>query len=328
MPQDPRAGSTPRSEVTDTTTMEHMVTGTQNTLILRPPLVQVAVGALTHPGKVRPNNEDNFLVAKLAKALQICMSSLPSKQLGGTDFSQEEGYLMVVADGMGGAAAGETASALAIEMVEQFVLHALLWFQHNKRSEGQLASELCQAMERADRKVMERARRETRLTGMGTTLTVAYTVGTDLYVVHAGDSRAYLLHDGKLERLTKDDTLVQMLVDAGQISPDQARKSPRRNVVTNVVGGPSQGVTPQIIKRTIGDGDVLLLCSDGLYEPLPNEDKDIERILREVGRTDPQQAAEDLRDIVLDNGARDNLTAVIARYTVEQVPQSLRATIF
>ena len=124
--------------------------------------------------------------------MRICGSSLPEPQL--TRFSDEEGYLMIVADGMGGVAGGEEASAMAVRSVESFVLDAIKWFLHRDGSEQNvLVSELKQALERADRSVVEQAEADPKLYGMGTTLTMAYSVGTDLFVAHAGDSRAYLI---------------------------------------------------------------------------------------------------------------------------------------
>src|SRR3954466_3927848 len=111
------------------------------------PRVQFGLGGLTHPGKVRKNNEDHFLVARMAKSMKVCRTSLPDS--GRTQFSEEEGYFMVVADGMGGAAAGERASALAVESVERFVLNTLKWFLHlGGQEEHALFAELRQGLER------------------------------------------------------------------------------------------------------------------------------------------------------------------------------------
>src|SRR4051812_30234569 len=144
--------------------------------------IRIELGTLTHPGKVRKNNEDHFLVARMAKSMKVCRTSLPDS--GRTRFSEEEGYLMVVADGMGGAAAGERASALAVESVERFVLNTLKWFLHlGGQEEHALFAELRQGLERADRDVIQRARDDASLHGMGTTMTMAYSVGTDLFIV-------------------------------------------------------------------------------------------------------------------------------------------------
>jgi protein phosphatase len=278
----------------------------------KPARVSIQIGALTDSGKVRENNEDHFLVARLSKAMRVCKTSLPDD--GKTQFSEEEGYLIVVADGMGGVAAGERASALAVESVEAFVLNTLKWFLHlSGHDEQVLLGELRQALERADRTVIERARSNPALYGMGTTLTMAYSVGTDLYIVHAGDSRAYLLRDGRLEQLTSDHTLVQALVDGGAITPEDARQDKRRHVVTNVIGGPRQGVQAEIHKLVVRDGDILLFCTDGLTEPV--EDAAIAEIL--VQHPDPQDACDRLVELVLSCGAPDNVTAVVAQYQLD-----------
>lgn len=277
----------------------------------RPARVRVEYGALTHQGKVRANNEDHFLVARLAKSMKICKTSLPDS--GETRFSEEEGYLMVVADGMGGAAAGERASALAVESVERFVLNTLKWFLRLGDSEEHtLCAELRRCLERADRAVIEQARDDASLQGMGTTLTMAYSVGDELYVVHAGDSRAYLFHDGELEQLTKDHTLAQVLVSGGAISPEDAKRHRGRNVVTNVIGGPRAGVFAEIHKLRLADGDALLLCSDGLTEPVDNAG--IVAVLRD--HPDPEEACAHLVDLALKRGGPDNVTAIVARYHI------------
>ena len=274
--------------------------------------VSVAFGARTDPGKVRERNEDHFLIAKLAKSMRICGSSLPEPQI--TRFSDEEGYLMIVADGMGGVAGGEEASAMAVRSVESFVLDAIKWFLHRDGSEQNvLVGELKQALERADRSVVERAAADPKLYGMGTTLTMGYSVGTDLFVAHAGDSRAYLFRDGKLERITSDHTLVQTLVDCGVISPEDAREHPRRHIVTNVLGGPSRGVEVEIKRREIIDGDLLLLCTDGLTEAL--DEPEIARLLGQS--LDPEASAHELVDAALSREARDNVTVVLAKYRVK-----------
>jgi len=251
-------------------------------------------------------------VARLAKSMQICQSSLAAP--GETDFSQEDGYLMVVAEGMGGAAAGERASALAVESIKTYALNTLKWFFHIGGSEESvLLSELKQSLEIADRVVADEGEANARLYGMGTTLTIAYSVGTDLYIAHAGDSRAYLFREGKLEQVTQDHTLVQLMISGGVISPEDARHHARRNIVTNVIGGPNAGVHAEIHKVKINEGDVLLICSDGLTEPV--EDAQIARVLE--GEPDPEAAAQRLIDLALENGGPDNVTAIVARYSIE-----------
>src|SRR5262249_45801968 len=207
----------------------------------RVPRVAVSFCGLTDRGTVRGRNEDPFLIARLGKTMRICATSLP--QDGKAPTSEEEGYLIVVADGMGGVAGGERASALAVESVESFVQNTLKWFLHfGGHEERVLLDELRESLRRADQALIDRAPNHPPLPGMGTTLTMAYSVADDLYVVHAGDSRAYLFRDGQLDQLTTDHTMVQMMVDAGLISAEEARCHHRRHVVTNVLGGPSEGV--------------------------------------------------------------------------------------
>jgi len=277
------------------------------------PLGQVVVsfGALSHPGKVRSNNEDQFFVARLCKSMRVWKSSMADP--GSVVASEEDGHLLMVADGMGGAAAGEEASAVAVLTVEDFALNTLKWFIHlGGNEEPVLLAELRAGIERADREVIARAKADPRLHGMGTTLTVAYSVGRELFIVHAGDTRAYLFHEGSLQQITRDHTLVQLLVNNGALSPEDAKRHKRRNVVTNVVGGPNAGVFAEVYKVEVADGDVLLLCSDGLSEPV-GDDRIAEVLAAEA---DPEMACTRLIDAAIERGGPDNVTAVIARYRV------------
>jgi protein phosphatase len=274
--------------------------------------MNIVHGALTHLGKVRANNEDHFLVSRLTKPKQVRLTSLNNSSP--TQCSEDDNYLMVVADGMGGAAAGERASALAVESVESFTINTLnCLVQQADPDEQALISELRHALETADRAVFEEAESNARFYGMGTTLTMAFSVGRDLYIVHAGDSRAYLLREGKLSQVTHDHTLVQLLVSGGVIPAEAAKTHCQRNIVTNVVGGPTLGVHAEIHKLQIQDGDVLLLCSDGLTEPV--EDSEIAEILTQD--PDPDVAAHHLIAKALAHGAPDNVTAIVARYSLE-----------
>ena len=273
--------------------------------------VGLEVAGLTDPGRVRTSNEDHFLIAKLAKSMQVCQTSLPEGH--GTHFADEVGHLFVVADGMGGAAAGERASALAVESVEEFALNTLKWFFHfSGQEQHTLFAELRDGLERADREIVEQARQDYRLRGMGTTLTMAYSLGTDLFLVHAGDSRAYLYHDGTLQQLTRDHTLVQLLINGGALRPEDAKTHKNRNIVTNVLGGPREGVEAEIHKLALADGDLLLLCSDGLTEPLTDDE-----IAAILGRArDPEEACAQLIAWANERGGPDNITAVVARYRI------------
>lgn len=293
-----------------TQTDDSDATGEFKTRQARPPHVSLEIAAETDIGKVRTNNEDHYLVAKLAKSMRICRTSLQEDWK--TKFADEEGFLMVVADGMGGVAGGEHASRLAVETIEEFILNVVKWFLHLDSDQAEILKELRNAFNRADESVVRKAQANPRLQGMGTTLTMAYSVGTDLFLVHAGDTRAYLMREGELRQITNDHTLVNILVQGGAITPEAARHHARRNVVTNVIGGPNVGVHTEIHRLKIQDDDVLLLCSDGLSEPV--DDAAIASVLSRY--RDPESACQRLIELALQGDAADNVTAIVAHYTV------------
>ncbi|CAN5754656.1 protein phosphatase 2C domain-containing protein [soil metagenome] len=278
-----------------------------------PKRVRVSACGLTDRGKVRTNNEDNFMIARMSKSLRIIKTSL--KGQGANKYSEEDAYLLIVADGLGGAAAGEEASAATVATIENFALNAFKWFLHFRKDErDQLCRELQEALTEADHEVFRIARENRSQGGMGSTLTMGYSVGNSLYLVHAGDSRAYILRGSDFEQITHDHTYVQMLIDSGAITESMARTHARRNVVTNVVGGPEPGVHAEIHKAEIRDGDVLLLCTDGLTEHVPDET--IHQVL--LDHPDPKAACQRLLTLALDDGGRDNITIVVARYHVDE----------
>ncbi|HZY87265.1 MAG TPA: PP2C family serine/threonine-protein phosphatase [Gemmataceae bacterium] len=273
--------------------------------------VFVDFAARTDVGKVRPHNEDQFLVAKLAKAMRVCATSLVGDDA--IRLGDDRGALLVVADGMGGHAAGERASALAVNTIEGFVLNSLKWFfRLGVGEETFLLQELREALKEADRTLVDWAEVEPELAGMGTTLTLAFSVDDRLFIAHAGDSRAYLYRNGELDQLTRDHTMVQSLVDAGLMTPGQARQDRRRHLVTNALGGPSPGVHAELDKMTLQDGDTILLCTDGLTGPV--EDARIAEVL--AGQPEPEDACDALVDLALARGGPDNVTVVVARYSI------------
>ncbi len=229
----------------------------QNTLDLSQPALVVRSHGLTHVGKVRPTNQDQFLIAVLRKALRIVQSSVSSQT---THYADLEGHLFLVADGMGGHAGGEQASALAVEAIEGFALNTLKWFFHFGGAGGNnVLAEFASALAEADDKLIEESAQHAELRDMGTTVTLAYSISNTLFVVHVGDSRCYLLREGQLHRLTRDHTLVEELVQRGQLSPEQASRHPWRHIVTNVVGGASAGLEAEAHKLALEAGDVSAL---------------------------------------------------------------------
>jgi protein phosphatase len=274
--------------------------------------VSAEVSALTHAGLARGKNEDQLLVARLGRALEVLETSLSAESTA--PIHDDRGYLMIVADGMGGAAAGEKASALAIESLERYMVstfHAAPGPGHD--DDQTVCDELRAGVELADRQVLEYAQSNPRLAGMGTTLTMAYSVDADLYVVHVGDSRAYLFRDHRLQQITSDHTLVHEMMTEGYLSAADARRHRLRHVVTNVLGGPGKGVHVEVHKIALQDGDIVLLCSDGLSEPLGDEE--LAGILD--GAQSPRETCRELIKRTLERGAPDNVTAIVAQYRVD-----------
>lgn len=267
--------------------------------------LKVHAAGLSDVGRVRENNEDQFLVAEVGRALRVQQSSLRQR---GTLFAELHAHLLVVADGMGGHQGGEAASALAVETLEQFLLNAFTFIV--RLSGEEVLAEFQEALRAADARIFAEAAARPELTGMGTTLTVAYAVGQTLYVAHAGDSRLYLFRDRQLHQITQDHTLVRELVERGALSPEQAREHHFRHVITNAVGGSAQGIVAEIHKLGLEAGDVILLCSDGLTEMVP----DVELAAALASLPNPEEACRALVARANAAGGRDNVTAVVARF--------------
>jgi PPM family protein phosphatase len=208
--------------------------------------------------------------------------------------------LLVVADGMGGMAAGDLASRLAIEAMTP--LDAPIDNDHQMDA-------LHKALEVANGRIAEQVEADSSLQGMGTTLTAVVFSGTRAAMAHVGDSRAYLLRDGRLNQLTKDDTYVQMLVDQGLIRPDEAAGHPRRSVVTRVLQG--EPVSPAYVIVEPEAGDRWMLCSDGLTAVVTNETIEQEMLAAD----DPKACCERLIDLALRGGGPDNVTVIVADLT-------------
>jgi protein phosphatase len=265
---------------------------------------------LTDRGRHRSNNEDQFLVAVLDKALKVLQTSLPQPS---TRHSSDQSYLLVVADGMGGAAAGEEASALALSSVEAYVLDALKWFACcQPRDNDDVVTEFREAISQAHQQVCYQSQQRPEQRGMGTTLTLAHSVNDTLFVAHVGDSRAYLYREGFLHQITRDHTLVEGLLREGAIKPEEAATHRWRHVITNSVGGDSKQIRIDIHRLNLNAGDVLLLCSDGLTEMVTRE------VIREVleGHGGPEHWCRQLVDRANAAGGKDNITVVIARFFV------------
>jgi protein phosphatase len=263
---------------------------------------------LTDRGKVRPSNEDHFLIGELIRTLQVQQTSLKHEV---SKNAPNRGYVFIVADGMGGHVAGEVASALSLVTIETFLLNSLKRFSTLKcNEETTVLKEFEAAVRQADARLFEEASQHPELLGMGTTLTMAFAVRRCLFVAHAGDSRCYLFAGGELRQVTRDHTVVAEMVRQQLLSPEEASHHSYRNIVTNILGGNERGVHVEVQRLDLQPGNVVLLCSDGLSGMVADEQ--IAAILQE--ESDPEKACQRLIDAANANGGKDNVTAIVARF--------------
>ena len=206
--------------------------------------------------------------------------------------------LFAVADGMGGHAAGEVASEIAVRVLSDLA---------PEHPDGEA---LGRAIEEANRAVIQAAREGRGRQGMGTTMTAAMLEGERLVIAQVGDSRAYLLHQGKLQQLTRDHSLMADMIEAGQLTPEEARTHPQRSVITRALGSDAH-LHPDIYEINVETGDRLLICSDGLSGMI--FDDQIENTLRRV--QDPQRCASQLVNEAIAAGGHDNVTVIVADVT-------------
>jgi serine/threonine protein phosphatase PrpC len=278
-------------------------------------LVEIDVSARSDRGHLRENNEDHFFVTRLGRTLETLITSLPPGEV--PDRAEEVNYVMIVADGMGGHAAGEVASRMAISGLVSLALDIPDWiFKVDEQHARELERRSRRRVQEVGAMLVEHGRRNSAMRGMGTTLTAARSLGRDLMITHVGDSRAYLLRAGSLHRLTRDHTYAQMLVDAGHLAPGDVADSRHRHVLTNALGGACEDVHVDIDRLQLEDGDRLMLCSDGLTDLV--DDGAITDILREATRS--SDACERLVQLALDRGGRDNVTVIVAAYRLPGGP--------
>lgn len=244
----------------------------------------------------RESNEDQFVVATIGTSATIEQSGLSS------DFQVEPGHpihLLLVADGLGGQASGEIASAMASECVLGAIVH--------EAPGAPWESVVAAAIGRADREVLSRAATDGKLKGMATTMTVAIISRARMVVGHAGDSRCYLLRDGQLERLTRDHTAAQRIIDASGETGPEADVDHLRHVLVNVVGGEHGGVSVDLLNHSLRGGDRFLLCSDGLTGVVSDE-----RLAEILGSAATASAAcRALINEANEAGTQDNVTVAV-----------------
>ncbi|MBI3407218.1 MAG: serine/threonine-protein phosphatase [Planctomycetes bacterium] len=271
-------------------------------------LVDVRVGGLSHQGKVRDNNEDHFVIARFSRALRTLLTNMPGDPIGGGH--EEVGYGMLVADGMGGMAAGEIASRSAIESLVELVVKTPDWIMSRDDQLTEVVMHrMAQRLRNINDQLLHQAENDPTLAGMGTTLTLACSLGLDLVFCHIGDSRAYLFRHDEFRQLTRDMTVAQEMVDAGTLSPAAAATNRLRHYLTQFLGTPGS-LRAQVQHLPLESGDRVLLCSDGLTEMAG--DAAIADVLRKV--REPQAACQALVDLALEGGGKDNVTALVAEY--------------
>ena len=272
--------------------------------------VSVDAAGLTHTGLVRRSNEDHFLVSRLGRYFETVSTSLPPEDLPAR--TEDASYSLLVADGMGGHAAGEVASRMAIREIMRLAFELPDWIVRIDDSTREAAAERAQRrIEQLNAIVVDGSQSSPDLRGMGCTLTAARNLGRDLQVAHVGDSRAYLLRGGHLFRLTRDHTYVQMLVDGGLMSEQEAATSQSRHVLVNALGGSGDGVRVDVERVRLANGDRVLLCSDGLTDAVNDDVIRVEL----GGASTAAEACNALVARALAGGGHDNITVVVAIYT-------------
>ncbi len=262
--------------------------------------VTVQVFGRTDVGRTREHNEDAFLVADLTRGKATLQPEVRTHAVG------NRGTLFMVADGMGGAAAGEIASAMAVEIILQELSAAVA---EEPPNEDRFATAIKRATGAANAHIHTFALEHPEYRGMGTTATVAGVLGDTLYLAQVGDSRAYLIRNGVGQQITKDQSLMQKLIEEGQLTEEEAEQSERRNIILQALG-PEATIRVDLTHQPVRRGDVLVLCSDGLSGQVRAEE--ITRIVAE--EHDLVAACKRMIDRANELGGPDNITVICARF--------------
>lgn len=266
--------------------------------------VIVHVFGLTDVGRTREHNEDSFLVVDLTEDNDTLQPEVQT-HVGGS-----RGSLFMVADGLGGAAAGEIASDLAVRTVHEYL--RTHWSNSADEGAEAFATAIKGAAETANQRIYAYAQEHPENRGLGTTATIAGLLGDTLFLAQVGDSRAYLLRDGVARQITKDQSLMQRLVEAGELTPDEAERSERRNIILQALG-PEPSVRIDLTYQTLRRGDTLVLCTDGLSGLVKKDE--IAEVVSQA--PDLASACRELIERANENGGPDNITVIIARFEGE-----------
>jgi len=263
--------------------------------------IRVKLFARTDVGQIREHNEDNFLVADLTRKSRGLLEANRSGAVG------PHGSVFAVCDGMGGAAAGEIASQLAVDILYERMIEGLQ--EGHPLSRDELARRLVRAIEAAGLRIFQEAKLDRTRRGMGTTVTAAALVDDHLFFAQVGDSRGYLLRQGNLVQLTRDQSLVNQLIEAGQLTEEEAQTFEHNNIILQALGT-ADTVQVDLTFCELRRGDKLLLCSDGLSGMVRFED------IREALRSTPEpvDACKSLTERANQAGGHDNITVIVAEF--------------
>jgi len=268
---------------------------------------EMDVYGVTHPGKVRTENQDHFLICALRKQMVVQQTSLPAAEHLMSD-SQRLSLLMMVADGVGGGAKGAEASRLALEAVSQYVARGMRFYYAAHSADDE---EFSQALEagagQCHAELLRRGQEDPEYRGMATTLTLYLGVWPRAYLLQVGDSRAYLLRDNELIQITRDQTMAQELIDLGVLTRSDPSASRLAHTLSSSIGG--RQTAPVVTRIDLAWGNVVLLCSDGLTRHV--SDERIRDQLRAM--TSARQVCEDLVQEALEQGGSDNITVIVRR---------------
>ena len=262
--------------------------------------IELQVFGKTDVGQVREHNEDNFLIADLTRKSRSLLENDRKQAVGA------RGTVLGVCDGMGGAAAGEVASQLAVDIVYERLVQGDPPPNHDD-----LARRLVRAVEDAGSRIFNEARADRNRRGMGTTATVAALLDARLFVAQVGDSRAYVLRGESLVQVTRDQSLVNQLIEAGQLTEEEAETFEHNNIILQALGT-AETVQVDLTYVDLKDGDTVLLCSDGLSGMIRGDE--IREVMLEF--EDPFETCKELTQRANLAGGHDNVTVIVARFSV------------
>ena len=278
--------------------------------------IQLKIFGISDTGVIRAQNQDSFIVADLSTGSILADFSARRFVSGTREIINQnlgsEGSLLAVADGMGGAAAGDIASYLGLDTLVAELTKAV---NNGVRSHLPVTDLLKMCVEKSNFRLWEESQMNIDYRGMGTTLTAALVCGNTAYIAQVGDSRAYLLRENQFEQITKDQSAVQMLIDLGRLTKEQAATAPNRNIILQALGV-EPSVQVALTKLELKQGDCLLLCSDGLSNKI--EDNELRDILL---AEDLDTACRDMVELANLRGGEDNITVVTTKFLGEGLAQ-------